>query len=136
MPQSFRAKYLACVHDIKAHGIPEKHVSSCSDSLAALKAVGAIRITSQLVRHCQEALNDTSARHAVGLYWVSGHLGVIGNETADEFARNGSASGFTGPERALRSLGRILGIRLVAGWGTSSGGPGKILATPNDRLGS
>jgi hypothetical protein len=39
----------------------------------------------------------------VGLYsyWVSGHAGVRGNETADELARCGSALGLTGPEPAL-----------------------------------
>jgi hypothetical protein len=31
---------LACAHDIQNHGTPEKHESICSDSLAALKALG------------------------------------------------------------------------------------------------
>jgi hypothetical protein len=38
----------------------------------------------------------------VGLYWVPGHVGLKDNETADELARNGSASRFVGPEPALR----------------------------------
>jgi hypothetical protein len=46
-------------------------------------------------------LNDISALHAVGLYWVPGHAGVRGNETADGLARCGSASRFVGPEPAL-----------------------------------
>jgi ribonuclease HI len=37
---------LACAHVIKAHGIPEKHVSICSDSQAALKPLRAVRTTS------------------------------------------------------------------------------------------
>jgi hypothetical protein len=84
-----------------------------------------------MVRQCGEMLNDISA---VGLYWFPGHVGVRGNETADELAWNGSTSGFVGPEPALRSLGRILGIRLVAGWGTSTEDDGRTLAIPNDRL--
>jgi ribonuclease HI len=80
---------LACAHYIQNQGTPEKRVSICSDGLAALKALGAVRTTSPLVRQCQEALNDISARHAVGLYWVPGHARVRGNETADRLARSG-----------------------------------------------
>jgi hypothetical protein len=64
---------LACAHDIQNHGTPEKHVSICSNSPASLKALGAVRTMSPLVRQCQEALNDISARHDVGLYWVPRH---------------------------------------------------------------
>jgi ribonuclease HI len=92
---------LACVHDIKVHGTPEKYVSICSDSQAALKALRAVRTMSPLVYQCQRPLNDISAQHAVGLYWVPGHAGINGNETADELARCGSALGFIEPEPAL-----------------------------------
>jgi hypothetical protein len=100
----FQAKVfaiLACAHDIAAHGLPGKHVSIHSDSQAALKALRAIRTTSPLFHQCQEVLNDISTWHAVGLYWVPGHAGVQGNEIADGLPRNGSASGFVGPEPAL-----------------------------------
>jgi hypothetical protein len=92
---------LAYACDIQVHGIPEKHVSICSDSQAALKALRAFRTTSPLVRQCQEALNDISAPHSVGLYCVPGHAGVRGNETADELTRCGSALGFIGLQPAL-----------------------------------
>jgi hypothetical protein len=53
----------------------------------------------------------------VGLYWVPGHAGVRGNETAERLARNGSASGFVGPEPALgvskRDLSGKIGRWLV-----------------------
>jgi hypothetical protein len=42
-----------------------------------------------------------SALHAVGLYWVSGHIGVRGNEIADWLTRVSSALRFVGPEMAL-----------------------------------
>jgi hypothetical protein len=58
----------------------------------------------EIVCHCQEALNDISTGHAVGLCWVPRHAGVRGNETADRLARTGSASGFVGPEPALGVL--------------------------------
>ena len=40
---------LACVYEIQSQNGPEKYVSICSDSLAALKALRAVKITSPLV---------------------------------------------------------------------------------------
>jgi ribonuclease HI len=73
--------FQACVHEIQFQNRPEKFVSICSDSRAALKALKAVR-TSPLVQKCQETLNDISARHVEGLFWVPGHAGVRGNEIA------------------------------------------------------
>ena len=73
----------------------------CSDSQAALKVLQAAKTTSPLVRQCQQALNDISTRHAVGLFWVPGHAGVRENEIADKLARDGSAQRFVGPEPVL-----------------------------------
>jgi hypothetical protein len=67
---------LACVYEIHFQSRPEKYVSMCSESQAALKVLQAIRTMSPLVQHCQKALNDISTPHAVGLYWVTGHAGV------------------------------------------------------------
>jgi ribonuclease HI len=64
-------------------------------------ALQAVRTTSPLVQQCQKAMNDISARNAVGLYWVPGRAGVQGNEIADEFARVGSNLKFVGPEPTL-----------------------------------
>ena len=52
---------LACVYDIQSQNRPEKYISICSDSQAALKALQAVRTTSSLVHQCQKALNDISA---------------------------------------------------------------------------
>jgi hypothetical protein len=67
----------------------------------ALTALQAVRTTSPLIYQCQKALNDISARHVVGLFWVPGHGGVRGNEIADGLARDGSALRLLGPEPAL-----------------------------------
>jgi hypothetical protein len=69
-------------------------------------------------------LNGISTWHAVGLYWIPGHAGVRGNETADGLARSGSASGFVGPEPALgvskqnlsNKIGRWLGHQHQRRW--------------------
>ena len=76
----------------------EKYLRIGSDSQATLKAIQAAKTTSPLVRQCQQMLNDVSARHAVGLYWVPGHAGVKGNEIADRLARRGSGQRFIGSE--------------------------------------
>jgi ribonuclease HI len=79
----------------------QRSTSICSDSQAALKALKAIRTMPFLVYQCQKVLNDISALHDLGLYWVPGHAGVRGNENANGLARCGSASRFVGPEPAL-----------------------------------
>jgi ribonuclease HI len=98
---------LACVHEIETQDQPEKYVSICSDSQVAPKALQAAKTTSHLVRQCQQAFNDISTRHSVGLYWVSGHAGARGNEIPDKLAMSGSVQLFVGPEPFLGSLGRI-----------------------------
>ena len=103
---------LVCAHEIQAQEVPGKHVSICSDSLAALKALRAVKTTSPLVRQCQEALNVISMGRAVGLFWVPGHAGVRGNEIADGLARNGSASAYVEPEPALGVSWRDLHHRI------------------------
>jgi len=80
---------------------PEKYVSICSDSQAALKAPQAAKTTSPLVQKCQKALNDISTEHTVGLYWIPGHAGVLGNEVANKLARDSSVPKFVGPEPSL-----------------------------------
>jgi hypothetical protein len=66
---------LAWVYEIQLQNRLEKYISVCSDSQVALKALQAVRM-SPLVHQCQKALNDISARHVVGLYWVPGHAAV------------------------------------------------------------
>jgi len=59
---------LVCAHEIETQDRPEKYVSICFDSLAALKALQAAKTMSPLVRQCQKALDDISTLHTVGLY--------------------------------------------------------------------
>jgi hypothetical protein len=51
---------LACVYETETQGRPEKCVSICSDSQAALEALQAAKTISPLVEQCQKALNDIS----------------------------------------------------------------------------
>jgi len=94
----------------------------------ALEALQAAR-TSPLVQQGQKVLNDT--QHAVGLYWVPGHVGVRENEIADVLARDSSALKFVGPEPALGESRRR---RLDIGWLISIGHGGKVFIILKDRL--
>jgi hypothetical protein len=67
---------LACVHDNQMNARPEKYVSICSDSQAALKALQGAKTTSPSVQQCRKALNYISTRHFVGLFWVPGRSAV------------------------------------------------------------
>jgi ribonuclease HI len=78
-----------------------KNIAICSDSQAALKAVCANRIRSNLVAECADALGEIAERNTVELVWVPGHSGIIGNEQADELARQGAESAAMGPEPVL-----------------------------------
>jgi len=98
---------LACAHEIEARDQPEKYVSICSDSQAAMKMLQAANTTSPLVRQCQQTLNDISGPHAVRLYWVPGQAGVRGNEIADRLGRSGSGQRFIGLSPFWGSLGRV-----------------------------
>jgi hypothetical protein len=92
---------LASVQETETQDRPEKYVSVCADSQAALKALQAAKTTSPLVRQCQKALNDISNRHTAGLYWVPGHVGLRGNKIADKLARDGYVQQFVGLEHFL-----------------------------------
>ena len=92
---------LAYVHEIETQDRPEKYVSICYDSQAALKARQAAKTTPPLVRQCQQMLNNICTLHNVGLYRVPGHAGARGNEIADKLARDGSVQQFVGSEPFL-----------------------------------
>jgi hypothetical protein len=95
-----------------------------------------------LVRQCQQALNDISTRHAVGLYCVPGHAGVRGNEIAGRLARSGSVQRFVGPESFLgvsrqiirRKMKRWMEKQHLALWGrpcSTQRQAGELISGPN-----
>jgi hypothetical protein len=92
---------LACVYEIQSLDRPDKYVSICSDSQAALKARQATRMTSLLVQQCQKVLNEIPP----GMLWGSiGSLGMPGYEVMRLLMNSqggGSVRGFLGPKPAL-----------------------------------
>ena len=67
-----------------------KKITICSDSLAALMALNRPREISGLVSNTKSALNAASGTNTITLRWIKSHKGYLGNETADEAAKEGA----------------------------------------------
>ena len=78
-----------------------KPICICSDSQAALRALQSYSVTSVSILECIKLLNRMSAVELVTLLWIPAHSGFRGNAIADNLAKQGSSSAFTGPEPCL-----------------------------------
>jgi len=103
---------LACVYEIQTNARPDKCVSICSDSQAALRAIQATETMPPLVQKCQKVLNDICTWHIVGLYWFPEHAGVQGNEIADKLATGSSVLKFVGLEPSFTVSRQNLKIKV------------------------
>jgi hypothetical protein len=68
---------------------------------AAVKALDNFQINSKLVWDCHQFLVKLAEHNRLQLVWVQGHMGIDGNETADQLARQGSLHPLIGPEPAF-----------------------------------
>jgi ribonuclease HI len=59
------------------------------------------QINSKLVWDCHSSLVKLAGHNRIQLVWVPGHIGIDGNEIADQLARQCSSHPLTGPEPAL-----------------------------------
>lgn len=100
-PSVFQAETLAireCVALCAERNYQRKEIYIASDSKAALLALDSPQVKSKLVWECKTSLNLLGEKNQVNLIWVPGHSGIHGNEAADQLAREGGTTPFTGPE--------------------------------------
>ncbi|KAJ8957917.1 hypothetical protein NQ318_001914 [Aromia moschata] len=76
-----------------------------TDNQAALKALKAVKIHSQVVKDCMDSLIQLAEHNSITLNWVRGHEG---NERADFLAKNGGGVTLIGPEPAYRTVRRAI----------------------------
>ncbi|XP_067208430.1 uncharacterized protein [Linepithema humile] len=101
---------LSCAQTVRSRVEAGEHIRICTDSQAAIKALGAPTITSRLVRECRCVLNELAREREVTVTWVPGHSGIQGNECADQLAKAGS-------ELTMVGSGPALGIPFCLGKG-------------------
>ena len=97
------------------HDCPEQKIIFCSDSRAALGAVGSNKVNIMSVYQCQGALNSlcTHSGKSVELMWVPGHSGIHGNEESDRVAKSAVGKDLDTPEPLVGISPQIIkmGIR-------------------------
>ena len=80
------AKHLYTHEDIQG-----LYIKLFSDSQAALQALKANKCKAQTVKDTHDALNSLADQaKAVRLTWIKSHIGLDGNELADEYAKLGT----------------------------------------------
>jgi hypothetical protein len=92
---------LQCAYENVQRAYKNKWILIFSYSQAALKALSSLKVTSELVVECLNALSVLAGLNEVTLVWVLGHRRISGKEEADKLARQVSAMPLTGPEPAL-----------------------------------
>ena len=70
---------------------PARNVTIYSDSQSGLKALSSTSNTNFFVNECRKSLDELLGITVVQFVWVKAHVGIIGNELADEAAKAASA---------------------------------------------
>ena len=92
---------MATIRESIARGYNSRTITIFTDRQAALKALKSVTVKSKLVIECLECLTELSTHNSVKLVRVPGHEGILGNERADELAKKGADTPFSGPEPVL-----------------------------------
>ena len=69
--------------------ISEKRITIYSDSMAAILAMRAMKLTSRLVSEAKFLMNFAAEENTIKIRWIKAHVGHEGNERADTLAKEG-----------------------------------------------
>ncbi|GFG33621.1 hypothetical protein Cfor_03379, partial [Coptotermes formosanus] len=67
----------------------------------------AVKINSKVVWDCSQSLVKLVQHNRIQMIWVPGHMGIRGNETANQLARQGFSCPLTEPEPALGMSAKV-----------------------------
>jgi len=79
------------------------------DRKAAMKTVRLLQTASKLAWDFHQSLVKLAEHNRVQLRWVPGHVGIDGNEIADQLAKEGFLHPLIGPKGAAVARGAIRG---------------------------
>jgi ribonuclease HI len=82
-------------------GYTGRNIYILTDCQADIKDLDSLQINSKLFWDCHQSLVKLAEHKRIQLVWVPGHMGIDGNETADQSARQGSSHSLIGPQCAL-----------------------------------
>ena len=68
------------------------HIIIWSDSLSSIQAISSLSTRSRTTRDCYDTLNTLGSTNTLEIRWIAAHIGLWGNEKADELAKNGTTS--------------------------------------------
>ena len=95
-------------HEMLKSEIKNKKILICTDSESSIESLSSVKFSSRVVLECFTMLEELSRDNNVILNWVPGHSKIHGNEQADELARIGSSTVFTGAEPAIASYAGLI----------------------------
>ena len=97
----YQAEMLALIHaldHLEVSMVGGRKILVALDNQAVIRSMKRTKMSTSLAFECVHRLNRIASRNEVTLVWVRGHSGIDGNERADNLAKRGSTSVFTGPE--------------------------------------
>ena len=68
------------------------HIIIWSDSLSSIQAISSLSTRSRTTRDCYDSLNALGSTNTLEIRWIAAHIGLWGNEKADELAKHGTTS--------------------------------------------